>query len=369
MLKKILKVLFTVVGGIIGYVVAQTVLKLEYINNLSYIKHMLGNEVYTFIYISIIIFLSALLMFFLSPLIITWLMDVVEKAEHGIQKHPANEIIFGTIGVVVGLIISTLFLNQFKIDSIIWTIFNLIITVVIMIICADVAIKRKEEIMGFTCNFKRTAPSNRDKKNRENREKSIPKVLDTSVIIDGRILDICKTGFVEGPLVIPQFILEELRHIADSSDDLKRVRGRRGLDILNSIQNDLDITVDISEMDFPEIKEVDSKLLKLAQHLNGKVITNDFNLNKVAQFQGVEVLNINELANSIKPILLPGESMMVQLVKSGKENGQGIAYLDDGTMIVVEGGKKYIGDNIKIEVTSALQTAAGRMIFGRVSED
>lgn len=365
MLKKVLRGLLTIVGGTIGYVVGESVLKLEYINNLSYIEYILGNNIYKLIYISIVIFLFSLLTFIVAPLIITKLMQGIDKIEHGIQKHPINEIIFGTAGAIVGLIIVTLFLSQLKINSIIWTIFTLIITVVIMAVCVDITIKKKDEIIVFFNNFKKNTSNSRDKKSKI---KCVPKVLDTSVIIDGRILDICKTGFVEGPLVIPQFVLDELRHIADSSDDLKRVRGRRGLDILNSIQSDLSITVDISEVDFVEIKEVDSKLLKLAQHLNGKVITNDFNLNKVAQFQGVEVLNINELANAIKPILLPGENMMVQLVKDGKENGQGIAYLDDGTMIVVEGGKKYIGENIKIEVTSALQTAAGRMIFGRVKE-
>ena len=192
-----------------------------------------------------------------------------------------------------------------------------------------------------------------------------PKVLDTSVIIDGRIADICRTGFIEGKLIIPKFVLNELQHIADSSDDLKRVRGRRGLDILNIIQKELDIEVQITEKDFDDIPEVDSKLLKLAQVMNGKVVTNDYNLNKVAQFQGVEVLNINELANAVKPVAIPGEEMVAQVVKEGKESNQGIAYLDDGTMIVVEGGKKHIGETINVLVTSVLQTSAGRMIFGK----
>jgi uncharacterized protein YacL len=185
------------------------------------------------------------------------------------------------------------------------------------------------------------------------------------VIIDGRIFDICQTGFIEGTLIIPNFVLEELRHIADSSDNLKRNRGRRGLDILNKIQKELSIEVQIYEKDFPDIAEVDSKLLKLAQILNGKVITNDYNLNKVAEFQGVSVLNINELANAVKPVVLPGEEMHIQVVKDGKEAGQGVAYLDDGTMIVVEGGRKHIGEFMDVVVTSVLQTAAGRMIFAK----
>lgn len=170
---------------------------------------------------------------------------------------------------------------------------------------------------------------------------------------------------MEGALVIPTFVLDELRHISDCSDSLKRTRGRRGLDILNKIQKELPIEVIMWEGDFPEIAEVDIKLLKLAQKLNGKVVTNDYNLNKVAEFQGVPVLNINELANAIKPVVLPGEEMTLTVVKDGKESGQGVAYLDDGTMIVVEGGRKYMGKEITVVVTSVLQTAAGRMIFAK----
>jgi len=191
------------------------------------------------------------------------------------------------------------------------------------------------------------------------------KILDTSVIIDGRIADICKTGFLDGTMVIPEFVLEELQHIADSSDLLKRNRGRRGLDILNRIQKELDVKVLIYEGDFDEISEVDSKLVRLAKVLKGKVVTNDYNLNKVCELQGVPVLNINDLANAVKPIVLPGEEIVVQVIKDGKEYGQGVAYLDDGTMIVVEGGREYIGTNIEVLVTSVLQTSAGRMIFAK----
>ena len=188
------------------------------------------------------------------------------------------------------------------------------------------------------------------------------------MIIDGRIFDICQTGFIEGPLIIPGFVLEELRHIADSSDSLKRNRGRRGLDVLNRIQKELNIPVETIEKDFEGVAEVDTKLLKLAQLLGGKVVTNDYNLNKIAEFQGVPVLNINELANAVKPVVLPGEEMSVQVIKDGKETGQGIAYLDDGTMIVVDGGRKFIGEIIDVIVTSVLQTAAGRMIFAKPKE-
>jgi uncharacterized protein YacL len=191
------------------------------------------------------------------------------------------------------------------------------------------------------------------------------KVLDTSVIIDGRIADICETGFIDGTLVIPQFVLKELQLVADSADSLKRNRGRRGLDILQKIQKMAGLEVMISDLDFPEVREVDLKLIELARALQGKIVTNDFNLNKVAQLRGVEVLNINELANSLKPVVLPGEIMKVFILKEGKEYNQGVAYLDDGTMVVVDNARKMISKTIDIVVTSVLQTTAGKMIFGR----
>ncbi len=191
------------------------------------------------------------------------------------------------------------------------------------------------------------------------------KILDTSVIIDGRIADICETGFMDGTLVIPQFVLKELQLVADSSDSMKRNRGRRGLDILQKIQKMAGVDVMISDMDFPEIREVDLKLIELGRALQGKIVTNDFNLNKVAQLRGVEVLNINELANSLKPVVLPGEIMKVFILKEGKEYNQGVAYLDDGTMVVVDNARKMIGRTIDVVVTSVLQTTAGKMIFGR----
>jgi uncharacterized protein YacL len=191
------------------------------------------------------------------------------------------------------------------------------------------------------------------------------KVLDTSVIIDGRIADICETGFMDGTLVIPQFVLKELQLVADSADSMKRNRGRRGLDILQKIQKMSGVEVTISDVDFPDVREVDLKLIELARSLQGKIVTNDFNLNKVAQLRGVEVLNINELANSLKPVVLPGELMKVFILKEGKEYNQGVAYLDDGTMVVVDNARKMIGKTIDIVVTSVLQTTAGKMIFGR----
>ncbi|MEE9137463.1 MAG: PIN domain-containing protein [candidate division NC10 bacterium] len=195
------------------------------------------------------------------------------------------------------------------------------------------------------------------------------KILDTSVIIDGRIADICETGFMEGTLIIPQFILRELQHIADSSDPIKRNRGRRGLDILQKIQKNTDVQVRIHDMDFPDIREVDGKLVAMAKALTAKVVTNDFNLNKVAELHGVPVLNINELTNALRPVVLPGEEIRIYVLKEGKEYNQGVAYLDDGTMVVIDNGRRHIGQTIDVCVTSVLQTTAGRMIFSRLKEE
>lgn len=204
----------------------------------------------------------------------------------------------------------------------------------------------------------------------EGRERGVSyKILDTSVIIDGRIADICDTGFIEGILVIPNFVLNELQMIADSADSIKRNRGRRGLDILNKMQKDQAIMVKISDIDFADISEVDSKLVKLAKTMKAVIITNDFNLNKVAEFHGVHVLNINQLSNALKPIVLPGEEMSVSLIKEGKDPNQAIGYLDDGTMVVVENGRRRLGSEVYVNVTSVLQTTAGRMIFARLRED
>lgn len=193
-------------------------------------------------------------------------------------------------------------------------------------------------------------------------------ILDTSVIIDGRIADICETAFLSGKIIVPRFVLKELQLIADSADDLKRNRGRRGLDVLNRIKNNPNVEVRIHEMDFPEHNTVDAKLVRLGQAIDAKVFTNDYNLNKVAEIQGVQVLNINELANALKPIVMPGELLEVRILKEGKEQEQGVAYLDDGTMVVVDNGRRRIGHTVSVSITSVLQTSAGRMIFAKVAD-
>ncbi|EAG7098617.1 PIN/TRAM domain-containing protein, partial [Listeria monocytogenes] len=227
-------------------------------------------------------------------------------------------------------------------------------------------ISRRNEFGNFVNNRNAKKRTPEEEKTEEKSKKTY-KILDTSVIIDGRIADILTTGFLDGTVVIPLFVLAELQHIADSSDTLKRTRGRRGLDILNRIQKEEAIQVEMYEGDFEDTPEVDSKLVKLAKVMGGIVVTNDYNLNKVCEFQNVPVLNINDLANAVKPVVLPGEKMTVLMVKDGKEHNQGVAYLDDGTMIVVEDGRKFINETIQVEVTSVLQTSAGRMIFAKPS--
>ena len=303
-------------------------------------------------------------------LISSWLINLgkesTTKVERMLQRVPTSEILVGAVGLITGLIIAYLISSgPIKLIPFAWlgTLLSILIYLLLGYLGVSIASKKREDLLGLFLPWKKSGQRDKDKSITKTDNVVQPKILDTSVIIDGRIADICKTGFVEGPLIIPAFVLEELRHIADSSDALKRNRGRRGLDILNKIQNELAINVEIVEKDFEELSEVDTKLLKLAQFMSGKVITNDYNLNKVAEFQRVPVLNINELANAVKPVVLPGEEMVVQVIKDGKEFGQGVAYLDDGTMIVVDSGKRFIGETIEVVVTSVLQTAAGRMIF------
>lgn len=360
MLNKIIRGLISLMGFILGFTVTATLLRTEFIHNL--LKIQSGSAYGILVYI-LGTLLGGIILFFISPLIINLVWKLTEFIEVSIQKMPVNDILLAVFGLIIGLVIANLFsgpLNSIPYN--IGTIIVLILNIVLGSIGANITIKRKEELYSIFSFFKKIGGK---QKGAKGEHRVLPKVLDTSVIIDGRIFDICQTGFVEGPLVIPGFVLEELRHIADSSDSLKRNRGRRGLDVLNRIQKELNIPVETIEKDFEGVAEVDTKLLKLAQVLSGKVITNDYNLNKIAEFQGVAVLNINELANAVKPVVLPGEEMSVQVIKDGKETGQGIAYLDDGTMIVVDGGRRFIGEVIDVIVTSVLQTAAGRMIFAK----
>jgi uncharacterized protein YacL len=301
--------------------------------------------------------------FLLAPFFIKHLWRFTYWIEARLNKMPIYDVIAGSLGLAVGLIIANLLGSAFLPVPIVGKYVPGIISIVLGYLGINVAIRKRDELFSLLTVFPWVGKDKQKDKTAANIHQF--KILDTSVIIDGRIADICKTGFIEGTLVIPGFVLEELQHIADSSDLLKRNRGRRGLDILNRIQKELGMYVQIDNRDFEDIAEVDSKLVKLGQVLKAKIVTNDYNLNKVAELQGVPVLNINELSNAVKPVVLPGEEMIVHVVKDGKEMGQGVAYLDDGTMIVVDGGKKHIGETIGVLVTSVLQTAAGRMIFAK----
>lgn len=300
--------------------------------------------------------------FLISPFFIKHLWQFTYWVEARLNKMPVYDVLAGALGLAVGLIISNLLGSAFLPIPIVGTYVPGVLSIILGYLGINVAIRKRDELVGLFTALPRMG-KDRHKEKAANIYQY--KILDTSVIIDGRIADICKSGFIEGTILIPGFVLEELQHIADSSDLLKRNRGRRGLDILNRIQKELGMYVQIDNRDFDDIAEVDSKLVKLGQLLKAKVVTNDYNLNKVAELQGVPVLNINELSNAVKPVVLPGEEMVVHVVKDGKELGQGVAYLDDGTMIVVDGGRRHIGETIGVLVTSVLQTAAGRMIFAK----
>jgi len=292
-----------------------------------------------------------------------YLAKLLNRFEHSIQDIPGTDLVLGAFGIIAGFLIAFL-------PSVIlfrtypgW-IFALVLYAVCGVLGYIVAVQKKEDLL----NFLRPARNHESPADIDEKLPIPSRILDTSVIIDGRITDICYSGFLEGELIVPRFVLIELQRIADSEDPLKRNRGRRGLDVLNALQRQDRVEVRIEEHDFPEIPAVDSKLVALGKALNVPVMTNDFNLNKIAELQGVRVLNINELSNSLKPVVLPGESLTINVIKDGKEAGQGVGYLDDGTMVVVEGGRKSIGRQVETMVTSILQTPAGRMIFATIKE-
>lgn len=312
--------------------------------------------------------LCGLIFFFLSNLIITRCAELGSAMEQRLDKMPVNQVMSSTIGLICGLVIAALLsqILNFVGASIFTTAFSAILYVVLGATGFSVGLRRGQDFVALMGRMSGMKERRFTRKHAADARGAASKILDTSVIIDGRIFDVCKTGFVEGDLVIPQFVLGELRHIADSSDPLRRNRGRRGLDILQKLQTELKLTVRVDDTDFDDTDEVDVKLLRLSQLTGGVVVTGDYNLNKVAAVTGVKVLNLNDLAGALKPVVLPGEDMTVQIVKEGKEPGQGVSYLDDGTMIVIEGGRRHLGETVDVTVTTVLQTSAGRMIFTRL---
>jgi len=307
--------------------------------------------------------LTGFIFYFLVPVVINSLNNLAAWIDEKLRAIPTQDIILSVFALIISLFIGLLLSIPLNRIPVVGVYLSLGVMVLLAYLGITMVLGRKDDFAFVNSLVNKKVSFNKPVTSAESNQTY--KILDTSVIIDGRIVDICKTGFLEGVIIVPEFVLEELRHIADSPDLLKRNRGRRGLDILNKIQKEMHIPVEIYDGDFEEIAEVDSKLVKLAKILNGKIITNDFNLNKVCELQGVDVLNINELANAVKPVVLPGEEMSAQIIKDGKEAGQGIAYLEDGTMVVVEGGKRHIGETLEVLVTSVLQTAAGRMIFAK----
>lgn len=305
--------------------------------------------------------LFGIIFFILSPKIIDGVHGCFRKLEKRLTDMPALDILFGALGIMLGLLFA--FLVSLIVRTINIPVLPEIITLLLYIVFGYyggyIGITRRMELMDGTSRRghlgKAIAPDG-----------ARPKVLDTSVIIDGRIYDICKTGIIEGRIIIPSFVLKELRHIADSSDAIKRTRGRRGLDILHLLQREMEQRVCVVDRDYEDVDEVDLKLLRLANDMGGILVTNDYNLNKVAAVQNTPVLNINELANAVRSVLLPGEELPLAIVKEGKEAGQGLGYLPDGTMVIVENGKKHIGETVELAVTSSLQTSAGRLVFAKL---
>lgn len=361
MIRKLIRGLFTGLGALTGYGVFLLI---------DFLIHQSGNgdkfnlsATQEMCVVTALVIIFGLIFFKLAPTLKKQGNKVADSLTTDLQTMSTNDIVMGTFGLIVGLMIAFLISRIYAgiLVPTIEIVINIVSYLVLGYLGVVVATRKGTDIRNLL--IRKNVSGGKSKGKAE----ATPKILDTSVIIDGRIADIMKTGFIEGPIVIPEFVLVELRHIADSSDSLKRNRGRRGLDILNKIQSEYGIEIynTDSEKALDEIPEVDVKLLKLAHIMNGKVVTNDFNLNKVASIKGVDVLNINELANTLKPVVLPGENMTLFLVKEGKENNQAVAYLDDGTMIVVEDGRKHIGNTINVQVTSVLQTAAGRMIFAK----
>jgi len=359
-IRKVLRVLGTLIGVVVGFSVFASLRPV--IAAFIHIPEGIHFTPVNIGYYAIGGLLFGLIFYLLTPLFIHIFDRFLSWADSKLKVVPTQDIALVVIGLIITLVIGLLLSFPIARIPVVGVYLSAVITILLVFVGVRFLLNRKDEFAFLTNLF------SRGMRGKEN-DDEVYKILDTSAIIDGRIVDICKAGFLEGVIVVAGFVLEELRHIADSPDLLKRNRGRRGLDVLNKIQKEMNIPVQIYEGDFEDIAEVDSKLVRLAKTINGKIITNDYNLNKVCELQGVPVLNINELANAVKPVVLPGEEMTAQIIKEGKEAGQGVAYLDDGTMIVVEEGRRYIGNTIDVMVTSVLQTAAGRMIFAKPKQD
>lgn len=364
--EKILRAIFVLLFTVLGIVLSrqgETVLALLLPNSVL-TETILG---ITFMSLAAMLvggIFGAIIGSFISPYLIKSLFMFTSTVEKSLSAMSTQDLIAGTLGLFLGLIIANLVGQAFGSVPYIGPYVSVALSIILGYLGMHLVVSKKSELAGW---LHLHAEGSFDKK--KNKDHHTGKLLDTNVIIDGRVADIYRSGFLEGPIIVPVFVLEELQKIADSSDILKRNRGRRGLDILNHMRKNSKDDVIIVTNDFEDISEVDSKLVKLAREKNYKIVTNDYNLNKVAELQGVAVLNINDLAIAVKPAVIPGEQIFVQLVKSGKEEGQGVAYLEDGTMIVVENGSQCIGKEVPVIITSVLQTSAGKMIFAKLESD
>ena len=369
MVEKITKIMLTLIFAVSGFFLMRIITPpvAEFLNWDVFREGVIG-----FTILNIGLGLAGVIVFgtmgwILAPVLLRTTLLVSERIADMLSNLPTFDIMIVATGMIIGLVVATLFGSAFSRLPIVGPYIPLLLSIVSAIVGAKVALSKRTDIEIFfdrTGFFKGT--KDKAKKTAPKTVSCNYKILDTSVLIDGRVADIIGTGFLEGPIVIAQFVLEELQKIADSADTLKRNRGRRGLDVVKEIQNNTVAKVVIAEKDYDDITEVDAKLLRLAKEMGGYVATNDYNLSKVADIQGVRTLNINDLANALKQAVLPGEELNVFLAKEGKEPGQAIGYLDDGTMIVVERGKRSVNFTVPVIVTSVLQTSAGRMIFAKI---
>ncbi len=362
--KKIGRLLLTLFGLLLGLSVIWLLSKNRDSVGLTTLFESLPPWSLTLIYVLCAI-LFGLIFFFLAPVLINGVAKLIKRIERKSRELTMQQIFVGVIGLLLGLIIAffiSLLIQKIPFTSVVIPL-DIIVFIVLGYLGFKIPVSRIKEIN--LPNWFRRGENAQHAHGMEAK----PKVLDTSAIIDGRFFDVYKTGVIEGKIVIPQFVLDELRHIADSSDPLKRARGRRGLDSINALRESGAYNVTVSETDYEELSEVDTKLIKLAVDMGGVVVTNDYNLNKVAAVQSVPVFNINDLANALRINVVAGEVVGLTIVKEGKEHGQGVAYFDDGTMVVVDGAAKLVGENVTAVVTSVLQTSAGRMVFAKLDQE
>jgi uncharacterized protein YacL len=371
MLKRVIRGVCTVIGMVLGYLLGVVACRGRWQSVLFVSKSWIQQHQWLTIILFVIIF--GFIFYFIFPLVAKVGKSISESVEKAMAEVRLADIVLGIFGLIIGLLIAMLICVPISQIPIRWlsSVITLVVYVLMAYLGVIIPVRKRDQIMSSLQTMRENSGGFSKRLNRKKTANPLEehaKVLDTSAIIDGRIYDIIQSGFLEGPLVVPSFVLSELQLLADNGDDLKRVRGRRGLDIINKMQSEYGGMIHIVDKDYPNLRGVDDKLLEMGQEEKMKIITNDYNLNKVAKVRGIPVLNINALANAVKPVVLPGETMQVHPVKNGKESGQAVAYLDDGTMIVVENGRRFIGQKIVVTVTSVLQTAAGRMIFGKADQ-